>query len=150
MKDCESRLTGTEKQRNQHGPMQVYVYTDKDLGNNNEPFFKLKEIKKFMYRCFLGQRDAPAYFPPILHNHCQCTELTRDAFVIPADRLVKGLHPKYNPECYIPGFPSIRHLPLKVVKISTIIALLIRYNIIFFLIGNLKEVFHLCVPHEHT
>ena len=32
MKDCESRLTDEERKRNQHGPMQVYVFTEKDLG----------------------------------------------------------------------------------------------------------------------
>lgn len=32
MKDCEDRLTQQERSRNSHGPMQVYVYTDTDLG----------------------------------------------------------------------------------------------------------------------
>lgn len=32
MKTCESRLSDVERKRNQHGPMQVYVYTDEDLG----------------------------------------------------------------------------------------------------------------------
>ena len=41
MKDCESRLSETEKIRNRHGPMQVYVYTDKDLG-----IFKRQQIKQ--------------------------------------------------------------------------------------------------------
>ena len=32
MKDCEPRLSDEERKRNQHGPMQVYVYTEQDLG----------------------------------------------------------------------------------------------------------------------
>ncbi len=35
MNDCESRLSAEEKNRNRHGPMQVYVYSEEDLGNNN-------------------------------------------------------------------------------------------------------------------
>lgn len=61
-----------------------------------------------------GPYEAPAYFPTIAHNHCQCTELTRDAFEMPADKLVKGLHPRFNADRYIPGFPSMRHLPYTV------------------------------------
>jgi len=32
MKDCESRLSDIEKNRNRHGPMQVYVFCEEDLG----------------------------------------------------------------------------------------------------------------------
>lgn len=32
MRDCDSRLSEQEKNRNRHGPMQVYVYTEEDLG----------------------------------------------------------------------------------------------------------------------
>ena len=34
MIDCELRLSEEEKSRNRHGPMQVYVYSEEDLGNN--------------------------------------------------------------------------------------------------------------------
>lgn len=35
IKDCESHLTDQERDRNQHGPMQIYVYTDKDSGKQS-------------------------------------------------------------------------------------------------------------------
>lgn len=37
MRECEPRLSDEEKRRNSHGPMQIYVWTDKDLGNSNVP-----------------------------------------------------------------------------------------------------------------
>ena len=51
---------------------------------------------------------APAYFPPVPHNHCRCKEITRDAFVMSSDLLVNGLHPNYNPDRFILGFPSLQ------------------------------------------
>ncbi|XP_032782787.2 5'-3' exoribonuclease 1 isoform X1 [Daphnia magna] len=88
MKDCDSRLSEEERNRNRHGPMQVYIYTEEDL----------------------GECKAPAYFPPIAHNHALCKEITRDAFVMPPERLVKALHPRFNPDRFIPGFPSTKNL----------------------------------------
>ena len=57
--------------------------------------------------------EAPAYFPPIPANHCQCTERSRDCFVMSSANLVKGLHPKFTAARYVPGFPSFRHLDIK-------------------------------------
>jgi 5'-3' exoribonuclease 1 len=88
MKDCESRIFEHERLRNRHGPMQIYVYTEQDL----------------------GQLEAPAHFSTIVHNHAQCQELSRDAFVVQPSKLIKGRHPKSTLDRYIPGFPSTRHL----------------------------------------
>ena len=35
MKDCEPLLSEQEKNRNRHGPMQVYVFCEEDLGKFN-------------------------------------------------------------------------------------------------------------------
>jgi len=45
MKDCEPRLSDEERKRNQHGPMQVYVYTEQDLGK----IFSLSKNMIFMF-----------------------------------------------------------------------------------------------------
>jgi len=50
----------------------------------------------------------------------QLLERPRDAFVVPREQLVKGRHPKSTLEHYIPGFPSMRHLPFTVSRRSSL------------------------------
>ena len=68
----------------------------------------------FLRHCATGRYEAPDYFPPVIHNHCLCQKLPREVFVIAPESLVHGIHPRFNLDRYIPGFPSIRHLPHKV------------------------------------
>lgn len=70
----------------------------------------------------IGRYDAPAYFPPVIHNHCHCQKLPREVFVVPPVALVHGIHPRFNLNCYIPGFPSMRHLAHKVLRNDLIIS----------------------------
>jgi hypothetical protein len=59
----------------------------------------------------------------------------RDAFVISSDLLVKGLPSNYDPDRYIPGFPSFRNLPFMVVFISKLCVIEI-INRIFSFVKN--------------
>lgn len=63
---------------------------------------------------FAGQYESPGHFPNLIHNYCQCQEVSRDAFVISADKLVYGLNAKTDLGIYIPGFPTTRHLTFQV------------------------------------
>lgn len=49
MADCEARLDEAARLRNRHGPMQIYDYTETDLGHY----------------------AAPAHFDAVVHNHAQ-------------------------------------------------------------------------------
>ena len=64
-----------------------------------------------------GKFEAPAYFQPVIHTYCKCEYLPREVFVVPSTSLVRGIHPRFNYDRFIPGFPSTRHLPHKVMLI---------------------------------
>jgi hypothetical protein len=104
MSTCESQLTEQEQNRNCRGPVHIFDFCEEDLGKLN-----LLDCNDIITNCsnvFAGKVFAPAYFPPLWKNHCVCDE--RMGYFIPPDKLVKGLHPKYNPDQSIPGVPSVR------------------------------------------
>lgn len=110
MNDCAPQLSDSERQRNIHGPMLKYHYTQKDLGVVPETRY--------------GQ-------PEIRHNFCEETPVWRDeVFVqnsfmlrilldyalfrlqvrVPDDKLVLGPSKGVANNVYFPGFPTMRHL----------------------------------------
>ncbi|XP_065219617.1 5'-3' exoribonuclease 1 isoform X2 [Planococcus citri] len=88
MATCSDRLTDEEKERNSHGPMHVYTYSEENL----------------------GRYEAPAYFNAIEKNHAVDTPLHRDDIAVPREKLRKGLLPGVLLDVFFPGFPTFKHL----------------------------------------
>ncbi|XP_044268734.1 5'-3' exoribonuclease 1 isoform X2 [Tribolium madens] len=87
MKPCNELLTPEEANRNKHGPMLVYEYTDEDLG---------------VY-------EPPSYFPKVV-NRARCTPVNIEDIRVPKEKLVKGAYPGVVLDVYYPGFPTLKHL----------------------------------------
>lgn len=87
MEPYESQLTIEEKQRNSHGPMCIFTYTEEDM----------------------GQYSVPEYFPSI-KSHAKCTFVNRGEILVPQEKLVKGLYPGVKLSVYFPGFPTLQHI----------------------------------------
>ncbi|XP_011151267.1 5'-3' exoribonuclease 1 isoform X2 [Harpegnathos saltator] len=83
-----SKLTPEEKQRNAHGQMRLYSYTDEDL----------------------GVCEATSHFSKII-NHAQVTLISRDDIFLPKEQLIRGLSPGFDINVYYPGFPKLQHIP---------------------------------------
>lgn len=48
MESCYDRLTDEEKERNKHGPMRVFMYTEDNLGNFHHVIYKCNNIMKLI------------------------------------------------------------------------------------------------------
>lgn len=48
MESCYDRLTDEEKERNKHGPMHVFIYTEDNLGNFHHVISKYNKIQKLI------------------------------------------------------------------------------------------------------
>ncbi|PSN30434.1 5'-3' exoribonuclease 1, partial [Blattella germanica] len=88
MAPCAALLTEEERNRNSHGPMHIYTYTEENLG---------------VY-------EAPQYYPPIKVNHAAVQRVSRSDIHVEHSRLVKGLCPGVRLDVYFPGFPTLKHL----------------------------------------
>jgi len=85
-----SKLTAEEQERNKHGTMCLYSYTD-DIRSIH------KETK---------------YFPEFI-SHAQVILMKRDDIFVPKEQLVRGLASDFDLNVYYPGFPTLRHLSHK-------------------------------------
>ena len=92
MSCCESQLTENERNSNCQGPLKIFHFCEEDLGKFN--FLDCNDIITNCINVFAGK------------NHCVCEE--RLEYNIPRDQLLKGLHPNYNPDRFILGFPSLQ------------------------------------------
>lgn len=82
-----SKLTPEEQQRNTHGQMRLYSYTEDDLGI-----------------C-----EGTSHFSRII-NHAHMTLINRDDIFVPKEQLVRGLSPGYDINVYYPGFPKLQYI----------------------------------------
>ena len=87
MEPYNAELTEEEKERNKHGPMCIFTYTNEDM----------------------GQYSVPEYFPSI-HSHAKCELVNRDDILVPQEKLVKGLCSGVKLSVYFPGFPTLQHI----------------------------------------
>ncbi|XP_032684890.1 5'-3' exoribonuclease 1 isoform X3 [Odontomachus brunneus] len=84
-----SKITPEEQQRNMHGKMRLYSFTDDKMSVNEET----------------------SHFPRI-DNHAYVSLISYDDIFVPKQQLVRGLSPGYDINVYYPGFPKlhcIRH-----------------------------------------
>lgn len=81
------KLTLEEQERNKHGRMCLYSYTDTKLSVEN----------------------ANVYFPGFIKHAAVALNFREDIFV-PKEKLIKGLSPNFNLNVYYPGFPTLRHI----------------------------------------
>lgn len=88
MATCSDRLTEEEVERNSHGPMLIYKYTEHDLG----PY------------------EAPAYFPKVLYSRASVKSKLFSDFRVPKHKLIKGAYPGVKMDVFYPGFPTMKHL----------------------------------------
>lgn len=89
MDECADALTDRERNRNIHGPMLKYQYSEEDLGVVPE---------------------TPYAQSAIMHNHCVEVSIWRDDIRVPDDKLVLGPSHGALTNVYFPGFPTMRHL----------------------------------------
>uniref|UniRef100_A0A0K2UAM2 Uncharacterized protein n=1 Tax=Lepeophtheirus salmonis TaxID=72036 RepID=A0A0K2UAM2_LEPSM len=82
-------LRPAEGKINSHGPMKSYVYTP----NSN------------------GVCKAPMYFPTIDLCYASITEIKREEWYVPYNKLNLGLMKSVKLNVYFPGFPTLQHLP---------------------------------------
>lgn len=87
MEPYNAELLEEEKERNKHGPMCIFTYTDEDMD---------------LY-------SVPEYFPSI-QSHAKCQLVNRDDILVPEEKLVKGLCPGVKLSVYFPGFPTLQHI----------------------------------------
>ncbi|KAF5297711.1 hypothetical protein FQA39_LY12042 [Lamprigera yunnana] len=88
MKSCNEKLTIEEKERNKHGPMLIFQYTDENM----------------------NEYSAPQYFLPVKESHAKYNTLLYTDILIPIDKLIKGAYPGAKCDVYYTGFPTMRHL----------------------------------------
>ncbi|XP_076269715.1 5'-3' exoribonuclease pacman [Rhynchophorus ferrugineus] len=88
MRSCNEKLTPEEKDRNTHGPMYLFSYTNDDL----------------------GRLEAPDYFPVVRHNHAKIVTMSLQDIRIPKEKLIKGIYPGAVFDIFYPGFPTMKHL----------------------------------------
>ncbi|XP_014469638.1 PREDICTED: 5'-3' exoribonuclease 1 isoform X2 [Dinoponera quadriceps] len=81
------QLTAEEQQRNKHGQMHLYSYTDEELDIH----------------------QATSDFPGII-SHAQVSLINRDDIFVPKQQLVRGLSPGFDVNVYYPGFPKLHHI----------------------------------------
>ncbi|KAH8399870.1 hypothetical protein KR215_003675, partial [Drosophila sulfurigaster] len=88
MQQCESQLTAAERQRNRHGPMYQYDYSEKSLGS------------------------LPALEPLKALQHVHATELARwsKEVELNLDQTVCIELPNAARHVFFPGFPTMKHL----------------------------------------
>lgn len=82
-----SKLTPEEQQRNTHGKMRLYSFTDDEMGIHEET----------------------SHFPEV-DNHVYVSLISDDDIFVPKQRLVKGLSPGYDINVYYPGFPKLHYI----------------------------------------
>ncbi|XP_033221729.1 5'-3' exoribonuclease 1 isoform X2 [Belonocnema kinseyi] len=87
MEPYNAELLDEERERNKHGPMCIFTYTDEDMG-----FY-----------------SVPEYFPSI-NSHAKCQLVNRDDILVPEEKLVKCLCPGVKLSVYFPGFPTLQHI----------------------------------------
>lgn len=88
MSFCNDQLTPSEAERNRHGPMLCYSYSEENLGSY----------------------ESPMYFPDIPYNHAKLQPITIDEIRVPREKLVKGAYPGVLLDVYYIGFPTLKHL----------------------------------------
>lgn len=88
MKPCNNELTIDEANRNKHGPMIIYNYTELDL----------------------GEYKAPTHFNTITNNHAEFELVYLKDIQVPREKLIKGAYPGVKFDVYYPGFPTMKHL----------------------------------------
>ncbi|KZC09221.1 5'-3' exoribonuclease 1 [Dufourea novaeangliae] len=81
------KLTPEERERNQHGPMCLYSYTEDEM----------------------GVQKAPEYFPDIV-SHATVQFINYQDIIVPREKLVRGLCPGVKLDVYCPGFPTLRYI----------------------------------------
>ncbi|XP_050708654.1 5'-3' exoribonuclease 1-like isoform X2 [Eriocheir sinensis] len=91
METCNTYLTEEERNRNSHGPMYIYTYTEKNLGDF----------------------PAPKYFPGVNMNHAQVEKVWRETWELPPHKIKKGLCPDVRQDIYFAGFPTLKHVDHK-------------------------------------
>lgn len=105
-----SKLTPEEQERNKHGQMCLYSYTDKNLESYEET----------------------SHFPKII-SHAQMSLISRDDIFVPKEKLVRGLSPGFDINVYYPGFPKLQHIPhtASLTKAEVHLSALIRFSTAF-------------------
>ena len=93
MRPLSEKLTNEEQERNKHGPALLFHYSPSPKG----PY------------------EAPAYFAAISNHHAVITPVPRESFLVPPEMLIKGLCPNVRLDVYFPGFPTLKHIPHKVI-----------------------------------
>ncbi|XP_014211300.1 5'-3' exoribonuclease 1-like isoform X2 [Copidosoma floridanum] len=88
MMPCNVKLTFEEQKRNQHGPMAIFSYTDKDM----------------------GIKEAPEYFGSV-RSRAFVQLVDREEILVVKEKLVKGLCKGVRLSTYFPGFPTLQHIP---------------------------------------
>ncbi|XP_067006470.2 5'-3' exoribonuclease 1 [Anabrus simplex] len=89
MRHGDETLSEDERERNKHGPMLIFSYTEEDLGP---------------YKC-------PEYFPSLQSHHAVAKAVTREEIYVEPSKLVRGLCPGVKLDVYFPGFPTLKHIP---------------------------------------
>lgn len=82
-------LKPDEAARNSHGPINVYQYTPKSL----------------------GEYESPAFFPRVSINYAKRTDIDREDWLVEISKLKKGLMEGVRLDVFFPGFPTLKHLP---------------------------------------
>lgn len=86
MDKCSNNLTQNEIERNIHGPMLSYKYTDVNQGS-----------------C-----DGPANFSNIANVFCTETKIHREN--VTSSTKIDAVIERHNSKLYYPGFPTMKHL----------------------------------------
>ncbi|XP_034935611.1 5'-3' exoribonuclease 1 isoform X2 [Chelonus insularis] len=87
MEPYNHKLTAEERKRNQHGPMNIFSYSE--------------------IAC--GTIIAPDYFPSI-ENYAKAFQIVPSEIYVPKEKLVKGLCKGVKLHVYYSGFPTMQHI----------------------------------------
>lgn len=88
MAKCEGQLKDAERQRNRHGPMSVYQFTEANM----------------------GPVEGVLKLPGFPNSYCACTSVTLDEVRVPMSRLVFGPPKGCLTDVHFPGFPTMKFL----------------------------------------
>lgn len=88
MAECERRLEDGERQRNRHGPMSVYSFSEAST----------------------GALDGVLKLPGLPNSYCACLSVPLSSIHVAANRLVFGPPPGALTDVHFPGFPTMKFL----------------------------------------